>query len=138
MTYGRCQLRVGTVVSSIRLPFSCHLSRILSVPLSFTLYKWCLRLVAVGKIPSASPQIALFSELFDLSIGFFGFLLEIGSSKFSRHILVVSWIKIKCWRAFASFSMQLFLILILFFSLLIFLCMCIINLEKVEGISTSR
>lgn len=86
LTYGRCQLRAGTVVSSIRLPFSRHLSRILSVPLSFTLYKWCLRLVAAGKIPSASPQIALFSELFDLSIGFFGFLSEIGPSKFSRHI----------------------------------------------------
>jgi len=43
------------------------------------------RLVAAGKIPSASPQIALFSELFDLSIGFFGFLSEIGSSEFSRH-----------------------------------------------------
>lgn len=31
LTYERCQLWVGMVVSSIRLPFSRHLSRILSV-----------------------------------------------------------------------------------------------------------
>lgn len=90
LTYGRCQLRAGTVVSSIRLPFSRHLSRILSVALSFTLYKWCRRLVVsfVGKISPASPRTALFSGFFDLSIGFFGSPPQIGSSKFSRHASV--------------------------------------------------
>lgn len=106
LTYGRCQLRAGTVVSSIRLPFSRHLSRILSVPLSFTLYKWCPRLVAAGKIPSASPQIALFSQLFDLSIGFFGFLQRLDLLNLVD-VLVVSRIKIKYRRAVVPFSMRL-------------------------------
>lgn len=107
LTYGRCQLRAGTVVSSIRLPFSRHLSRILSVPLSFTLYKWCLRLVAAGKISSASPQIALFSELFDLSIGFFGFLQRLDVLNLIDVILVASQIKIKCRRAIAFFAIAI-------------------------------